>query len=170
MTAPSRESLRIRIKDLLRTWRQKGIPPRWTLQETGRELLEWRKSEDIKGLWESPPLMVTATLDDGWGHGIELIECYAEAVGLRVLSLGILQPPEVIVKQCNEQMPDLLGLTVLQFDSEPDLRFISENLPSRTRLIVGGAPFRIDPEFASRTGVHYVAKNVADFLEFVLDL
>jgi hypothetical protein len=48
--------------------------------------------------------------------------------------------------------------------------FILNNLLPQTRLIVGGAPFQIDPEIASRVGVHHVVKNVRNFLEIVLNL
>jgi hypothetical protein len=64
--------------------------------------------------------------------------------------------------------PDFLGMTVLQFDTEDDLILITGNLPSKTRVIAGGPVFSADPELAGRTGVHFVAKNAADFISFML--
>ena len=34
-----------------------------------------------QGLWASPPLMLTATLDDGLGQGLAVIEKFAKAIG-----------------------------------------------------------------------------------------
>jgi hypothetical protein len=60
-------------------------------------------------------------------------------------------------------------LTVLQFDSEDDLAAIAKQLPGNTRLVAGGPVFAGDRDFAGRTGTHYAARNVADFLQFMLD-
>jgi len=45
---------------------------------------------------------------------------------------------------------------------------ISKNLPSKTNIIAGGPVFTADPGFARRTGIHFVAKNVAYFIRFLL--
>jgi methylmalonyl-CoA mutase cobalamin-binding subunit len=112
--------------------------------------------------------MITATLDDGWGHGLEVIEALAAAVGVAVHPLGVLQRPDVILTACRERQADLLGLTVLQFDSDEDLIEIARGLPPETTLIAGGAAFIHDPDFAERTGTLYVARDGAAFLEFLL--
>ena len=113
--------------------------------------------------------MVTATLDDGLGQGLAVIEKYAAIIGMRLISLGLLQTPEAIIAVCHRDQPDYLGITVLQFDSEDDLITIAEKLPPITRIVAGGPVFSADPEFAERTGTHYAAKNVAYFLRFMLD-
>lgn len=123
-----------------------------------------------EGLWPSPPHLVTATLDDGWGHGLEVIEACAKAAGVRITALGLLQPAERIIETCRQFQPDLLGLTVLQFDSEDALSQIAAQLPPQTRLVCGGPPFQIDEELAQRTGVTFVARSVADFLAYLLAL
>jgi len=164
------EDLRQHLQDLLAGWRREGIPTRWQLQKIFEEIIQERDSSGGQGLWKSPPAMLTATLDDGWGHGLRIIELCAQAAGLNTRFLGLLQSPEAVVAACTEDDgPDLLGLTVLQFDSEPALIHIRRHLPSHTRLIAGGPPFQIDPELADRSGVHFVARNVADFLEFILN-
>ena len=97
-----------------------------------------------------------------------VIEAFAKAIGMEVIRLGLMQKPEEIITDCHKHPPDFLGLTVLQFDTEEDLRFISEKLPESTRIVAGGPVFTSDPEFAKRTGTHYAAKNVADFLRLML--
>lgn len=162
--------LRERLQSLLQNWRQAGLPPRWQLLNELRDLLEWRQNNQIAGLWAPPPLMLTATLDDGWGHGLEVIELCARLAGVQTEHIGLLQTPGAILDACRRLRPLLLGLTVLQFDSEADLRHIAANLPTPTQIIAGGAPFQIDPDFAERAGVPHVAKNAADFLHFLLFL
>jgi methanogenic corrinoid protein MtbC1 len=120
------------------------------------------------GLWGMPPIMITATLDDGLGHGLEIIRMFSEAAGLEIIDLGLLVTPEKIITACKKNKPDLLGLTVLQFDSEENILMISRNLPERTKIIAGGPVFAADRGFARRTGIHFAAKNVAYFIRFLL--
>lgn len=164
------DELRNRLEDLLQTWRTSGVPPRWQLMNTLQAMLEWKDNERIPGLWNPPPLLLTATLDDGWGHGLEVVELCARVAGLQVERLGLLQTADRILGTCLQLRPRLLGLTILQFDSEPSLKRIIEGLGKHTLLLAGGPVFQIDPELASRTGVDHVAKDVADFLGIILNL
>ena len=113
--------------------------------------------------------MLTATLDDGMGHGLALIERFAAVMGVSVSPLGLLIKPEAIIAACTQAKPDFLGLTVLQLDSDDDLARVSRNLPANTCLIAGGPAFRYDPEMAERCAVSHVAENVAYFIDFVLN-
>lgn len=160
--------MRDRVSDLLQQWFRRGKPSREDYLEMARELEAMRRQSEWGGLWTQPPSMITATLDDGWGHGLDIIEALAAAVGVAVHSLGVLQSPETIVQACRERQPDLLGLTVLQFDSDDALIRITRSLPPVTTLIAGGAAYRYDPEFAERTGTHAVARDGIAFLRFLL--
>jgi methylmalonyl-CoA mutase cobalamin-binding subunit len=113
--------------------------------------------------------MMTASLDDGLGQGLAVIEMYAVTIGMRLISLGLMQTPGAIIDACHRHRPDYLGLTILQFDSEDDLTAIAKKLPANTRLVAGGPVFVGDRDFAGRTGIDYAAKNVADFLQYMLD-
>lgn len=157
-----------RLRDLLAEWAETGKPTRTGFQTEAEKLIQWRNKDAIPGLWEVPPLLVTATIDDGWGHGLQLIHLWAEAIGLKVQPLGLLVKAEQIIRECNRLAPDFLGITVLQFDSEDDLRLITRNLPSKTRVIAGGPVFSPDPELAQRAGIHFVAGNAAEFVDFML--
>ena len=161
--------MRDRVTDLLQQWSRRGKPTREDYLAMARELEAVRRQSEWGGLWPQPPLMLTATLDDGWGHGLDIIEALAAAVGVAVHSLGVLQAPATIVQACRERQPDLLGLTVLQFDSDDALIHITGSLPPATTLIAGGAAYRYDPEFAERTGTHAVARDGIAFLRFLLD-
>jgi methanogenic corrinoid protein MtbC1 len=131
-------------------------------------LLEWKVITGVSGLWDKPPLMLTATLDDGLGHGLEVIRMFSEIAGLETIELGLLVTTEKIITACKTYQPDLLGLTVLQFDSEEVILMISENLPLKTKIIAGGPVFTADRKFAARAGIHFTAKNAADFIQYLL--
>ena len=144
------------------------MPSRSELEKAAGDLRELKMKTGGSGLWDIPPLMITATLDDGLGHGLEVIRMFSEAAGLEIIELGLLVTPEKIITACKKNKPDLLGLTVLQFDSEESILMISRNLPSKTKIIAGGPVFTADRGFARRAGVHFTAKNVAYFIRFLL--
>ena len=156
-----------KLKDCIQNLKQ--LPPtRETFLNTAQDLTSWRTAHSHPGLWPSPPLMLTATIDDGWGHGLEIIEKLAAATGVRVQRLGLLQSAERIIAACRKRSPDFLGLTVLQFDSDDMVAEIVRSLPVSTRLIAGGAAYQYDDDFAERTGTSVVIKNGAAFLRFLM--
>ena len=156
------------VRCLVDRWLSAGLPSRQVLDQEAAQLSRLRVELGISGLWEHPPKMMTATLDDGLGQGLAIIEAYAQAVGIEVNHLGLLQSPQAVVDHCHRELPELVGLTVLQFDTEEDLKFIADHLPSRSTIVAGGPVFSGDPSFARRTGTHQVARNVADFLRLLL--
>lgn len=147
-----------------------GKPSRTELSAAAEEMRQWKKARRLEGLWPTAPLMVTATLDDAMGHGLDLIHSYADLAGLRIQALGLLQGAETISAACRELAPALLGLTVLQFDTEEDLALIARNIPVTTRIVAGGPVFKADPDLAGRAGIHRVASDAADFLKYILSL
>lgn len=157
------------VGSLADQWLATGLPSRQGLDEAANDLEGLRERLAVNGLWEEPPCMVTATLDDGLGQGLAVIEKYAAVIGIRLISLGLMQTPAAIVDACCRHQPDYLGLTVLQFDTEGDLTEIASHLPLNTRIVAGGPVFVGDDDFAGRTGIHYAANNVAAFLLYMLD-
>jgi hypothetical protein len=73
-----------------------------------------------------------------------------------------------VVKACRQHQPDFLGLTVLQFDSERALRMIRETISPDILMIAGGPVFSADPAFAGRAGIHFVAADLAAFIDFMI--
>ncbi len=157
-----------KLMELLEEWRTNGMPSRDGLREAADALLVWREANGVRGLWETPPLMATATVDDGMGHGLDLIHRWASVIGLRVHPLGLMRPAEEIIAACRELCPDFLGLTILQFDSEDTVATIRQRIPAGARIIAGGAALIADPDFADRAGVDFVAKNAAAFIGYML--
>lgn len=160
--------MRKHIENLVAEWKRQP-PTRQGYLEAAATLKAHCRQSRCKALWPQPPRMVTATLDDGWGHGLEIIQALAEAAGVRVDPLGVLKPPAAIVAACRLKQPALLGLTVLQFDSDDAVRHIVAHLPATTTLIAGGAAYQYDPDFAERTQTPFVARHGAAFLQFLLN-
>ena len=136
----------------------------------GEILLDRKKASSIKGLWQSPPLMVTATLDDAVGQGLAIIHLFSRLAGVNVRPLGLMQTPEKIIDACRQSLPDILGMTLLQFHSEETLVEIIENLPSQTRVIVGGPIFKSFSQAELDTKDYLVLNDIRLFLDFLLAL
>jgi len=161
-----------RLVALLDTWSAQGRPGRATLHAAADALLEWRVKENVPGLWARPPRMLGATLDDGWGHGIELILKFARVLGCDTHFLGMLRPIDSIVEACRKETPDILGLTVLQLDTEQALKDLRDRLSReihrKIEVIAGGPVFTIDPDLAERVGIDVVARDAAQFIRLML--
>lgn len=163
-----REAFRNAVGRLADQWLTAGLPSHQEMEREAKRLGQLRDQLNVLGLWEHPPTMLTATLDDGLGQGLAIIENFAAMIGLNLVALGLMQAPDAIIDACSHYQPDYLGLTILQFDSEDDLKTIAAHLPTRTTIVAGGPVYSGDADFARRTGTHYAAKNVADFLGFMV--
>lgn len=156
------------VSHLAEQWLTTGLPSRQRLDEAACKLERLRRHLAVEGLWVVPPTMLTATLDDGLGQGLAVIERFAKAIGIRLISMGLMQTAAAIVDACRQYEPDYLGLTILQLDSEDDIVCISQSLSGKTQIVAGGPVFSGGPEFATRTGIHHSSKNVADFIQFMV--
>lgn len=161
-------ALRAQITAQLEEWGPRARPSREQLLKAADQIIAWRRERKIESLWPDPLLMATATLDDSFGHGLEVIHRFAAAAGVRVVPLGKLLTAEAIVDGCRRHRPRLLGLTVLQFDTEPDLIAIRRRIDPATRIVAGGPIFAADPDLAERAGIDFVAHSAADFWRYLL--
>ncbi|ACL04980.1 hypothetical protein Dalk_3290 [Desulfatibacillum aliphaticivorans] len=159
--------LRDKLDSLIACFHDKKAT-RFQMEEGIQAILEWKQANNIPGLWDPPLVMVTATLDDAMGHGLDLIHQYAEAVGLELVKLGLLQSPDHIIQACHDKNARVLGLTVLQQFSDEDAVRIGRSIPENTLFIAGGAAFLFDPDLAEEARVDYVAKDALAFLQYLL--
>lgn len=136
----------------------------------GEILLERKNPATTRNLWQQPPLMITATLDDAIGQGLQIIHLFSRLAGIEVKPLGLMQPPEKIIEACRLSKPDILGLTILQFHSEETLCDIVHSLPSQTRVIVGGPIFKSFSREELDAKDYHVRNDIRHFLDFLLDL
>ena len=136
----------------------------------GEILLDRKKASSIKGLWQSPPLMVTATLEDAVGQGLTIIHLFSRLAGVDLKPLGLMRTPEEIIHACRQCRPVILGMTILQFHSEEALCEIIENLPAQTRVVVGGPIFKPFSQEELDTKNYLVLNDIRHFLDFLLGL
>ncbi len=135
---------------------------------TGEILLDRKEASPVKELWHSPPSMLTTTLDDAIGQGLQIIHLFSRLAGMDVNPLGLMQSPEKIIDACSQSKPDILGLTILQFHSEETLCDILAHLPPQTRVIVGGPIFKaMSPQELELKG-YLVLNDIRHFIDFIL--
>ncbi|MEK6194040.1 MAG: cobalamin B12-binding domain-containing protein [Deltaproteobacteria bacterium] len=134
----------------------------------GEILFDRKKASPVKDLWHSPPTMMTTTLDDAIGQGLQIIHLFGRLAGVDVKPLGLMQSPEDIISSCRQQMPDILGLTILQFHSEETLCEIIANLPSHIQVIVGGPIFRSMGLEKLDAKDYLVLKDIKHFIDYLL--
>ncbi|MFZ5564589.1 MAG: hypothetical protein ACOZBW_11095 [Thermodesulfobacteriota bacterium] len=152
-------------------WEDRGLFPRNRLMITGRSLAAWKQRHAIAGLWPTAPTLATATLDDGLGMGLDLIELYAGVAGMRVERLGLLAEPEDLMAACERRRPDFLGLTVLRDDAMDllDTR-IAPAVPAGTTILAGGPVFRLLPSSERKEKPYVILPDLPAFVRFVLNL
>jgi hypothetical protein len=168
MALGKRKQLRGELCQLSQKWCREGLPSRQQIEYIYINLSAWKKAHNIPGLWQPPPLLLTATLDDGIGMGLDLIESYAALAGMHVKRLGLLMKKENLVAACLSRQPEFVGLTILHMDSEAALAHVGKNLPESTKLIAGGPAFQYDPDLALRCNIAFVAAHVGHFLGYLL--
>ncbi len=167
--AESAYLLQQKLRELADTWRKQGLPSTSELKAAGKRLVDWKKEKQIPGLWPVAPRLVTATLDDGWGMGLEVISLYAALAGMAVTSLGLLLEAETIIQACQAQPPDLLGLTILHFDTEAELvDTIVPALPDTVKILVGGPVFRTMTAEELSAKPYRVAADLPAFVAYLL--
>lgn len=168
MSSPS-DNLKTKVRSVLADLSGVSRPSRQQLVESAAEIREWRLSRGTESAWPFPVRLATATIDDGFGHGIALIGQWADALGATVIPLGLLLSPEAIIKGCTEHRPHLLGITVLQFDTEEAVRKIHDGIAPTVRIIAGGPLFNADPEMAERAGIDAVFRDAPAFAAYLLN-
>ncbi|MCX7822585.1 MAG: hypothetical protein N2260_03970 [Syntrophobacterales bacterium] len=151
------------LEESIRNWEREGVPPRWTLIEQLKKLSDLRKSLGISSVLSSPFRFITATLDDGWGLGLEIIHRACDVLGIDYTFLGLLKSPEEIAKACSNEMPDAVGVTVIQEETLDKLLYLRRLLPDRIEIFAGGSGLK---EFIAPREI-VVVNSVLDFILLV---
>ncbi len=168
---PSRDILRTVLTDFIKKLDENPGMSGSEVLQTGRKLLTWKATEAVDGLFSQPPRLMTATLDDGIGQGLTMIHCFAELTGVEIIHLGLMQTSATITAECRRQHPDMLGLTVLQYDTEEILcDHIIPQLPETVQVIVGGPIFKTMTEKTLAAKPYRVLNTIPDFLLFLMDM
>jgi trimethylamine corrinoid protein len=131
-----------------------------------------RLCEDVVGAFlpVHPPLeahrprIAIATLEDFHLLGKRMVLCALRASGFAVRDFGRGTAEELAARAAAEEV-DILLLSTLMISSALRVRavrsLVAERRPS-ARLVVGGAPFRLNPELAAQVGADAVGHTSAD--------
>ena len=101
------------------------------------------------------PKVVLGTLVDGHSLGARLVGIFLRAAGVEVVELGGKQSPEDLCARAVAEGAQVLAISVLMLCSAGrvlEVRQILDRDAPGIKLIVGGAPFRQDPNLAARLG------------------
>jgi len=141
----------------------------WTqIYHIGEKLLEWKTQKGIAGIWKKSPKMITATMDDSLGQGLKMIHLFSRIAGIDIMPLGLMLSEETIIDACNNQFPDFLGMTILQYDTEKVLNSMIQKFPDKMNILVGGPIFKAIPRNELQNKKYISFNNVSNYLEFLL--
>lgn len=75
---PKTAGFKQKLSRICEAWITGVLPSRQVVVDTAEALSQWKQAHQLAGLWPNRPLMMTATLDDGLGYGIDIIERCAQ--------------------------------------------------------------------------------------------
>jgi len=126
------------------------------LQESGRP----RKDQ---------PKMAVAVLEDYHLLGKRMVYSTLRASGFALKDYGRMEAG-ALVRQALEDEIELLLISALMLPSAlrvEKVKGLLDRSGSRTRVIVGGAPFRIDPQLGREVGADAVGNSAADAVAII---
>ncbi|MFC1673067.1 B12-binding domain-containing protein [Pseudomonadota bacterium] len=131
--------------------------------------------EFAPSLEHSPPQqtkIAIALLDDYHMLGKRMVATILQASGYAVLDLGRVEAEELVEKVKTEKVEILLISTLMlraALEAKKTCRLLKEaNLG--TKVIVGGAPFRFDPELWREVGADAMGYNAADAVGLIAEM
>ncbi len=152
---------------MLSFWQKKGLPPRWSLLQELKNLASLRLSMNISHVLPKRVSIVTATIDDGWGMGLEIIHLACDVLGIEYKFIGLMRKPEEILGHLLKEQPRFLGITLLQEDSIPLLQYIHDSTPEDLLILAGGPAFKNGLKEETMERLRIIA-NVKEFIEFMI--
>lgn len=111
--------------------------------------------------------MAIGVLGDAHVLGKAMVVHVLRCAGYHVADWGLRLTPDHVVRRAIDEDLDVLMLSVLVLRSALEVRQVREGLRRagrRTVLVVGGAPFRLDPGLGAEVGADHVGASAADIL------
>ena len=111
-----------------------------------------------------------ATFNDTHVLGKQIVVDLLHALGYTLTDLGICADVDEVVASAVREDPDILVLSVLMLRSALGIRQVRNRLAVEGLfpiIVVGGAPFRIDPDLGLEVGAHYVGRTASDVLKIM---
>lgn len=119
------------------------------------------------------PVVGVAVLEDFHALGKRIVQTLLGSAGYDVRDLGAGVSCEALVERAVAERVEVLMVSVLMLNKALHVTRLSELLrasgPNRPMLVVGGAPFRLDPDLWRRVGADAMGTSASDALRIVAD-
>ncbi len=119
------------------------------------------------------PRVGIGVLEDYHALGKRIVCSVLSSAGRDVIDLGTALSPDEMIEAAARARVDVLMISVLMFNKALHVRQVVDGLEARglghVTVIVGGAPFTMDPELWRRVGADAYGRNAADALRFSSD-
>ena len=108
-----------------------------------------------------------AVLEDQHTLGKKLVSLMLTAQGYSLIDLGQGLTAEELAKKVEEHHIDILLVSCLMYSAALQVKPLMELVGDSVQVIVGGAPFRLDPELWKTVGAHGYGANASDALRII---
>lgn len=117
--------------------------------------------------------LAIVTLEDHHVLGKKIVSTVIKSAGYELMDYGVGLKAETVIDLALSDKLDVLLISVLMYNSALKVKKITDELKranSNTRVLVGGAPFLIDPCLWEDVGADALGKNAAAALELIKQL
>ena len=119
---------------------------------------------------KSLPRIGTAVFLDYHGLGIKIVSSLVRSAGYPVKNLGLGAKVEGILDFVGREEIEILLISVLMFPSALAVEELTRELAGKypeVKVIVGGAPFRLDESLWEQVGAHGMGRNAGEIFEIL---
>jgi len=116
------------------------------------------------------PKIAIAVLEDQHQLGKRLVSSVVRAAGYGLLDYGAGISAAVLIEKVLIDKIDILLLSTLMLPSALKARYVCDRLRERgaaTKVVIGGAPFRLDQKLVEETGAYAFGYNASDVIGII---
>jgi methanogenic corrinoid protein MtbC1 len=127
---------------------------------------------DESGLRKNKPKIAIALLNDYHALGKRIVYAVLRAGGFQLIDYGRVEVEELVRRAREDQIETLL-ISVLMLSSALQVKEVVNNLShckNQVKIVVGGAPFRLDRSLWEQVGADAVGYTASDALHLVEQL
>jgi methylmalonyl-CoA mutase cobalamin-binding domain/chain len=114
--------------------------------------------------------MAMVVLEDGHVLGSQIVTLLLRSAGYRLSDWGSRRKPAEVATLVQAEGTEVLFCSTLMLRSAlqvAELRRLLQEAGQHPVLVVGGAPFRLDPRLADEVGADYYGASAGDVLDIV---
>lgn len=119
------------------------------------------------------PRIAIAAVSDQHTMGKRVVSLAVRAAGFELVDYGAGVPADTLARRASADSIEVLLVSALMLSSALEIETISRHLArsgGATKLIVGGAPFRLDPTLWRRVGADAWGPSASDAVHLIADV